>query len=296
METTRLLYFTRVFRLGSVTAAARTLNVTPAAVSKSIRALEAELGFALVVRHGRGLLVTDRGRLVAEHAEQLLADVEALFHPDRLSSKVDRSLRLGTCAWFASVFYGELVAQHRPAAPISLFDAAPAQLEHALVSGIVDVTVSTAPTTLPDVECLPVGRMPMGVFARADLVGRHAPRELPFAVHGATSVAGDEVHGGDGWPFPSEDRVVRFRVGSTASVHELCRRGLAAAYLPVFVAALHNRDARASMRLVRVEFPVRRGVRQDRVVHVACRTSDTDRAGLAHLVGPLRSICCDLAI
>jgi LysR family glycine cleavage system transcriptional activator len=48
-------------RLRSFTAAARALNVTPAAIAQHVRAVEADVGAALVVRDGRGLAVTAAG-------------------------------------------------------------------------------------------------------------------------------------------------------------------------------------------------------------------------------------------
>ncbi|MCW2956158.1 MAG: hypothetical protein JWO69_1027 [Thermoleophilia bacterium] len=287
MDTNKLRYFAATARLGGVTAASRALDVTPAAISKSVRSLERELGFALVTPSGRNLLVTDRGRIVAEQAERILADMERLADPD-VSAAATRSLRLGTCAWFASYFFAELVRQ-LPTVEVSLFDAAPVQLEHALVDGVVDAVVMAGPMYRPEVAYERIGRMSMGVYARASL--RATPRELPFVVHGATSASGDVAHGGDGWPLAPHARNVRYRVGSTASAFELCRRGLAAAYLPDFVAELHNRDANAAMQLKRIDFPRLGPSLRNQDVFIATRASDVDRQG-AHLVGPLLAATC----
>ncbi len=52
-------------RHASFSAAARELNVTHAAVSQQVRALEREIGLPLVVRAGRGLSLTDAGAQLA---------------------------------------------------------------------------------------------------------------------------------------------------------------------------------------------------------------------------------------
>jgi len=57
--------FEAAARLGGFSAAARSLNVTHAAVAQQVRALERELGEALVFRAGRSLGLTDKGRLLA---------------------------------------------------------------------------------------------------------------------------------------------------------------------------------------------------------------------------------------
>lgn len=55
----------RVVDTGSLTAAARTLNVTTGAVSRQLTALETELGTKLLERSGRGIVPTEKGRRLA---------------------------------------------------------------------------------------------------------------------------------------------------------------------------------------------------------------------------------------
>jgi DNA-binding transcriptional LysR family regulator len=62
---------------GTVHAAARALDYTPSAVSQQLAALEREAGTALLERAGRGVRLTDAGRLLARHARTLLDGVEA---------------------------------------------------------------------------------------------------------------------------------------------------------------------------------------------------------------------------
>lgn len=58
--------FEAAARLESVTRAAAELHVTHGAVSRQIRALEASLGIALLIREGRGLALTTAGRRLRE--------------------------------------------------------------------------------------------------------------------------------------------------------------------------------------------------------------------------------------
>lgn len=57
--------FEAAARLSGFSPAARELNVTHAAVSQQVRALEAELGLSLIIRSGRGLELTADGRALA---------------------------------------------------------------------------------------------------------------------------------------------------------------------------------------------------------------------------------------
>ncbi|MDT0343843.1 LysR family transcriptional regulator [Streptomyces litchfieldiae] len=61
---------------GSVSAAADALHVTTSAVSQQMAKLERETGQRLLAKHGRGVRLTDAGRLLSEHAERILAQVE----------------------------------------------------------------------------------------------------------------------------------------------------------------------------------------------------------------------------
>ncbi|AGZ35277.1 LysR family transcriptional regulator [Pseudomonas sp. SWI6] len=60
-----LLPFEATARLGSVSRAAQELHITQAAVSRQIRALEADLGVALFERRNRGVYLTESGRSLA---------------------------------------------------------------------------------------------------------------------------------------------------------------------------------------------------------------------------------------
>jgi DNA-binding transcriptional LysR family regulator len=63
--------FLAVYRAGSLTAAARVVDISQPAVSGQIQALERQLGFTLFLRRGRGIEPTaravDLAREVAEH-------------------------------------------------------------------------------------------------------------------------------------------------------------------------------------------------------------------------------------
>lgn len=56
LDPRRLIVLGEVARLGGVQAAAQALRVTPSAVSQQLARLEREVGLALTVRVGRGLV------------------------------------------------------------------------------------------------------------------------------------------------------------------------------------------------------------------------------------------------
>ncbi|AWN52758.1 LysR family transcriptional regulator [Methylobacterium sp. 17Sr1-1] len=75
---TGLVAFARSASLGSYTAAARSLGISPSAVSKSVQRLEARLGVSLFTRTTRSLTLTPEGRDLHERALRLLREAEAI--------------------------------------------------------------------------------------------------------------------------------------------------------------------------------------------------------------------------
>lgn len=75
---TGLIAFVRAGSLGSYTAAARALSVSPSAISKSIQRLEAHLGVSLFTRTTRSLTLTAEGRDIHQRALRLLRDAEEI--------------------------------------------------------------------------------------------------------------------------------------------------------------------------------------------------------------------------
>ncbi|MCP9626005.1 LysR substrate-binding domain-containing protein [Rhodopseudomonas palustris] len=75
---TGLIAFARAASLGSYTAAARALGVSPSAVSKSVQRLEQQFGLSLFTRTTRSLTLTPEGRDLHERAMRLLREAEEI--------------------------------------------------------------------------------------------------------------------------------------------------------------------------------------------------------------------------
>ena len=73
---TGLIAFARAASLGSYTAAARSLSVSPSAISKSIQRLEQHFGLSLFSRTARSLTLTPKGRDLLERTQRLLHEAE----------------------------------------------------------------------------------------------------------------------------------------------------------------------------------------------------------------------------
>lgn len=76
MELRHLRYFVAVADHGGLRHAANRLHVAQPAITRQIKDLEAELGFDLLTRRGRGVQLTDAGRTYLHHARAILAAVD----------------------------------------------------------------------------------------------------------------------------------------------------------------------------------------------------------------------------
>lgn len=99
-----LRYFRAIAREGSLTAAARRLNVAPSALSIQLRGLEDALGHALFERAGRRLMLTEAGRIALDHAETIFRTGEELVARLKGQAAAQQVLRVGAVATLSRNF------------------------------------------------------------------------------------------------------------------------------------------------------------------------------------------------
>jgi len=78
-----LLALDALLRAGSVTGAARRMNVSPPAMSHTLSRLRAVVGDPLFVRAGNRLVPTPRAVAMREHVARVATDIGALLQPER---------------------------------------------------------------------------------------------------------------------------------------------------------------------------------------------------------------------
>ena len=99
-----LRLFRAVARDSTLTGAARALNLSQSALSTQIKALEASLGHDLFERRGRGLVLTEAGRIALDHAEAIFRTAEDLSATLKHPSLARRALRVGALATLSRNF------------------------------------------------------------------------------------------------------------------------------------------------------------------------------------------------
>jgi DNA-binding transcriptional LysR family regulator len=134
-----------VARHGSVTAAARALNYAQPSVSHHLARLEAETGIKLVQRAGRGIRLTDAGRLLAERAIEVIGRLDAAENELAVFSGL-RAGRLRLAAFpsaLAAIVPAAAAIMHErhPSVDLRLTEAEPPEAVRMLRAGYVDVAL-----------------------------------------------------------------------------------------------------------------------------------------------------------
>lgn len=148
-----LRYFVEVARTGSIAAASENLHVAVSAISRQITKLEQEVGAPLFERMPRGMVLTEPGELLAQHARKTLLDSEMVIAEISAACSLGSgTVRIGCTEGFTQYLLPNLMAAMHAKQPhirFVLHSGTPTQVEHWVAIGEVDVgiTFSTASST-----------------------------------------------------------------------------------------------------------------------------------------------------
>jgi DNA-binding transcriptional LysR family regulator len=118
MDLKTMEYYVAVVEEGSITRAAERLHMSQPPLTVRLKALEAELGIALLARHGRGVEPTAAGRVFADRARRLLREVQATADAARLVGQgVAGTLTVAAGASVAPSLLASLLGTLRSQAP-----------------------------------------------------------------------------------------------------------------------------------------------------------------------------------
>lgn len=163
LDVRQLEYFVCAASTGSYSQAARTLFVTPQAISRSIQLLEARIGVQLFERTSSGIALTDAGKACLQPAQealrslQRLQDLAASYHQDESVAVILGIHSLCFRENGGSIDRTELIAfqqQHSALEP-SFIEMAGNAVIDALRSDAIDIGITVPPhahVASPDLE------------------------------------------------------------------------------------------------------------------------------------------------
>ncbi len=179
------LHHLRLFRAvamdGTLTGAARALNLSQSALSTQLRALEASLGQDLFERRGRGLVLTEAGRIALDHAEAIFRTADDLTATLRETGRARRALRVGALATLSRNFQMQFLRPliGRPDVEVVLRSGSQDELLRGLEGLALDVVLTNlipARDAASHWLAHPIDEQPVGLIGHLSrLAGRERP-------------------------------------------------------------------------------------------------------------------------
>ncbi|MBA3300685.1 MAG: LysR family transcriptional regulator [Thermoleophilaceae bacterium] len=164
-EIQRLRVLVEVARLGSVSKAAEALGLTQPTVSLHLKALNRTLGVPMVEREGRGIRLTEAGRLLEHHARRALSELEraqqALANQRDLTTG---SLRVGAGVSVGTYLFPEIVrdfADEHPSIELGVEVGSSGVVAEMLDRGELDLGVLGEVARHPDLELRQLASLPI---------------------------------------------------------------------------------------------------------------------------------------
>lgn len=118
MDVVQLKTLIHVAELGSLSKASDRLHIAQPALSRQIRQLEKELGVYLFDRHGRGMIITEAGSGVLQHATRIMDELEAIRSSVSAAQGSFRgAVAIGTTPTIAEIMTVRLVKRIREENP-----------------------------------------------------------------------------------------------------------------------------------------------------------------------------------
>ena len=183
MNLKQLEYFVSVAELGSFSKAALVLNIAQPALSRHVRALETDLRQTLLLRTGRGVVLTEAGKRLFEHSVGILR----LVARAREDIEASRDEPLGRIVVGLPPSMGRMLTlqlvdgfrERLPRARLAIVEALSTHIAEWIATGRVDLGLLHNPEASAGIETIPVLEEELCLVgaARAGARAKPKPRE-----------------------------------------------------------------------------------------------------------------------
>lgn len=179
MDVRSLRYFVEVVQFNGFSRAADSLFVTQPAISRSIKKLEQELGYKLLIREVDGVSLTDEGEILLIHAKQILKQFNQMNKAlKEKSGPLEGVLHVGLPPVIASTYFADIIlafSQRYPLVELKIIELGTRKMMDAMLNGDVE----TAAVMLPldderfDLHVFSTDRLMLLVNEQHPLAQRH---------------------------------------------------------------------------------------------------------------------------
>jgi len=232
MEWSDVRIFLAVMRSGTLGGAARSLRLSHPTVGRRLRALEEATGQTLFQRTADGHVLTEEGRAIVAHAEQM--EEGALAMERRLAGQEQQlrgSLRISSADWFGAYVLPPIIAEFTSAYPGVEVEVLTGTRLFSLAQRESDIAFRIVPFDTSDIIQRRLAPLNYGVYVAA-----HGPEPEFGDGTGFRLITHDTSTGqfpDIAWlmdSFPNADPVMRSNNRNVQA--RMCREGVGIAVLP----------------------------------------------------------------
>ncbi|GAA0641490.1 LysR family transcriptional regulator [Brevundimonas lenta] len=223
--------FVRVVALGGLSAAARSLRMTPSAVSKLVSRLEARLGARLINRSTRSLTLTPEGQDFHDKAVRVLADIDEAERSVATTATPRGRVRVNSSVPFGVHRLIPLVPVFTARYPEVALDLVLTDQVVNLMDERADVAIRVGPMPASQLMARKLVETRMTVVASPDYLARRGTPETLDDLAAHDLIGFNFSRSLDGWPFVTAEgqRITRPVTGRATAGDGETARGLALA-------------------------------------------------------------------
>ncbi|GLK50075.1 LysR family transcriptional regulator [Brevundimonas intermedia] len=198
--------FAAVAQSGSFSAAGRTLDLTPSAVSRTIDRIEARLGVRLMLRTTRVLTLTAEGQTYLAAARRILADLD-----DAERVIADQGAPRGRVRVSASLAHGRqrvvpLLGEFARLYPHILIDFNLTDVVVDVAAGQADVAIRFGPLADSPLTARRLGETGRTIVASPEYLARRGAPQVPEDLHAHDCLNFNFRRAEPVWPFRRDGR------------------------------------------------------------------------------------------
>jgi DNA-binding transcriptional LysR family regulator len=232
--------FVRVVELGSFSAAARALRMTPSAVSKLVARIENRLTVRLFNRSTRKLLLTAEGGAFYQRCVRILADIDEAEREATAGNTPRGRVRINANVPFGIHCLLPLVPKFLERHPGVTLDIALTDQVVDLLDERADVAIRVGPLRASGLVARKLGASGMAVVATPDYLKRNGAPETLGDLEAHNRIGFNFARSVEGWPFLEAGRVTavaasgNVQVSDGEAARQLALAGVGLARLAMF--------------------------------------------------------------
>jgi LysR family nitrogen assimilation transcriptional regulator len=242
MTIKQLQYFLRIAELRSFSKAAAYLHVAQPALGLQTRKLEEELGVKLLNRHSRGVIPTEAGLLLRDHAQIILRQIDrAKLSVADLAGPPRGKIAVGLTPTLNLILATQLVERCRrdyPNVALAIVDAMSEDLMEWVENDRIDLAFSYNPAAVQGLVCEPLVTEDLcligpgnSAFANRDTVTLSDIADLPMILPSVSSGLRSVVE--EATLKKGFELNVVLEIDSVTAMKEMVAKGIGYAILPL---------------------------------------------------------------